>query len=321
MSENDIDIGTEIVNYIASRGLVRTKEVIAYFARKEPKRSGSKETDCKTNEENKKSKRTIQRKLEKMKKEGGSIVSLTSDQVKRYGEEDPDGRAKYLALRETVELVSYFDKMLKLFSTGSDIDKKMVLREIKRYENKYILSPSQLSVLASNLDRNDDELIYSLLEILYNCIINKKIKPKDKDVFVKKLRNLLEKYPEGHIEYTNLRNHTIRLLGVYRDDETIFKHLKKDIEAGRLLESKFAGDYGDKFTAKAIEKRRKDLFDLESRLRKEGNIETAEALAKIRDDAEKNADEPIEPDKPVEEVVGSTISELNTAKKIMGIKK
>jgi hypothetical protein len=102
MKVDDVYIDTKILDYIAQKGFVRTGELIDYFARKGPKRSETKEAD-KTNEENKKSKRTIQRRLENLKKLGGPIVSPTSEQLKKYGIKDEDGRAKYLTLRETIE--------------------------------------------------------------------------------------------------------------------------------------------------------------------------------------------------------------------------
>lgn len=343
MITNGIDIVTQIINYIAVKGIVRTGQLVEYFARKTLKTDGNKETILKTNEkidnvksenlqekpkdntskitdfemneESKKSKRTIHRTLKKMKKEG-LIVSLNPEQAKMYGKEDPDGRAKFLTLAKTIELVSYFDDMLEIFKKGDIVDKKMVLREIKRYEKKYVLYPNQLDILVLNLDIEDDELIDSLLELFYNYIINKEIKPKNETVFLEKLRNLLERCEEGHFIYSMLRRRVIRLLGTY-DDDYVVEHLIKDAKSGKL--SKFKDNYGDKFTAKPIERRKKDLFLIENKMEKEGNTETAKLIREIRDNAASNADKPIEPDKPIEDVVGSPVSKSKT-KRNFGIK-
>lgn len=281
MDTNDADIDAQIMNYIAEKGFVRTGELIDNLARKDPKDGESKETEA--GENNKKSRRTIQRRLKMMKKPEGSIVVPTSEQLKKYGIENPDGRATYLTLRETIERDKDFDTIINLLNTGDNIDKKMVLREINRCK-EYILHPSQLDYLVSNLDNEDAELTEGFLVVLHQYITKKKIKPQDKKkILVKKLKEVLKRYPNGHEKRTMIRTCAIRLLGDY-DDKAVIEQLIKDCDEGRL--SKFKHDYNSWAIAKAVKKERKKLFDLENRLRREGDTVTSDALSDLRDKAE-----------------------------------
>jgi hypothetical protein len=113
-----------------------------------------------------------------------------------------------------------------------------------------------------------------------------------------------------------LRRRVIWLLGYY-NDKAVLEQLQKDIEAGRLSSQK--GDYWDWFTARVIEEGRTELFYLENKLRKEGNTETADILAEIRNQAEINAEKPRGPDEPWEAAI-SSVGQIPTLK-IRGIKK
>jgi hypothetical protein len=265
---------------------------LRYLEEEDIKESKSKGADLKKKEENlKKSERTIFRKIKQMAREGGPILILDSEEVKRYGITDPDGRATYLTLRETGEKKKHLDKIFELLSTGNDIDIMMVLREIKRYGQKYVLYPNQLDILVLNLGNNDPGIIEDLLFILYTHIIVRKINPGNETAFLETLRSLLKQYEEGHETYTQLRGHLIRFLGHYKD-KAVSEQLKKDTEAGKL--SKFEHDYLSVLTAKVIDEARTELFYLENMLRKAGEIETADVLDRIRSQAASKAEKPIE---------------------------
>jgi len=365
MDENDADIDTQIINYIAEKGIVQPKELIDRFARKGPKKRESKkgdkieekinaenngavkedskesestEVDFKASEENKKSKRTIQRRIENMKKEGGPIVVATEEQLKRYGikktddekkddektddekKDDEktdngkkDGRAKYLTLKETIERDSELDKIIDSHIKGDDIDQKMVLREINRCKN-YILLPNQLNALILNLDNKNAELLEGFLRILHEYITKKEIKPGKEPILVEKLKGVLKRYQEGNEKYPMIRTYVIRLLGDY-DGNAVIEQLIKDSEAGRL--SKFKNDYYDWTTVKVIKKSRIKLFDLENRLRKKGDTETADILSDLRDWAE----EIPETQKEMDELFKSGPCEIGEKPNIGGLKK
>lgn len=288
MSENGTYTKSEILRYIEKGRFVRVEKLIDYFENEDPKKGGSKGANNNENK-NKKSRRTIKRYLKEMtKEEEGPLVILNKEQVKRYGIDENDGRAKYLALKETVERERYLDQVFELLSTGDNIDKKTALNEIK-HQQEYILYSSQLDVLVSNLDNKDPGFIEDLFYILHNHIIIREISPENGTNFLEMLRNLLKQYEEGHENYITLRSHIIWFLGYY-NDKAVIEQLKKDIEAGRL--SKLNKDYLNIFTARVIEEARTELFYLENRLRKEGDIETADILGQIRRQAAAKAEKP-----------------------------
>lgn len=346
-NENGTDIDIQIINYIAAQGIVLYMDIIANFARESPKKreikedkqindkinaensgivnedtketvkeeskeSESKAVDFKTSEENKKSKRTIQRRLEKMEKQG-KIVEPTDEQLERYGIKKKDGRVKYLTLTETVERDSDLDKIINRRIKGDNIDKKMVLREVSRC-NKYILLPNQLDALISNLDTQDAEILEGFLRILHEYITKKEIKPQKKEDLVKKLKTVLKRYQEGHEKYTMIRTYAIRLLGDY-DSNAVIGQLIKDSKAGRF--SKFKNDYYDWTIAKVIKKSKIKLFDLENHLRRKGDTETADILADLRDWAE----EIPETQKEMDELFKSGPCDIGEKPNMGGLKK
>ncbi|AKB78737.1 Protein export cytoplasm protein SecA ATPase RNA helicase [Methanosarcina horonobensis HB-1 = JCM 15518] len=287
------------------------------IVKEDSKKSESKEIDFKVNEENKKGKRTIQRRIQKLKKDG-IIAALTEKQLKKYGikitdGQKKDGRAKYLVLKETIERDGELDKIIDSHIKGDDLDKKMILREINRCK-RYILLPNQLDALASKLDTEDAELVEGFLRILHEYITKKEIKPQNKEDLVEKLKKVLERYPEGHKKHTMIRTYAIRLLGDY-DDNAVIEQLIKDCEVGNL--SEFKNDYFDWTTAKVIKKSKIKLFNLENSLRREGDTETADILADLRDWAE----EVPETQKEMDELFKSGPCETGEKPNMGGLKK
>ncbi|WP_269851495.1 hypothetical protein [Methanosarcina horonobensis] len=205
MNENDADTDTQIVNFMRGRPYVQSIEIIANFAREGPKKreskedkkfnedtnaenngivkedskkSESKEIDFKVNEENKKGKRTIQRRIQKLKKRryncrfNRKATQKVWDKDHRWTEKK-DGRAKYLVLKETIERDGELDKIIDSHIKGDDLDKKMILREINRCK-RYILLPNQLDALASKLDTEDAELVEGFFCVFFMNILRKR---------------------------------------------------------------------------------------------------------------------------------------------------
>lgn len=274
-----MDFDTKILNYIEEKGLVRTGQLVKHFTEDDFKENVSEGVSLKKDKEAKpeKSERTILRKLKKMAGKR-QIVILNSEQVKMYGIEG-DGRAKYVTLMEAVGREKYLDKIFERLSTGDDIEKEMVLEEIKKYQQKYLLSPSQLDVLVLNLDSENREFIEKSLEILQYYVIKREVNPKDKNIFLEKLRNLLEQYAERYENISKVRVTALELLAYYKD-EAIIGQLKKYFELGTL--GNHVSDHTGKFTRKFIEEKREELFDMELELRRKGETETADILAVIR---------------------------------------
>jgi hypothetical protein len=173
----------------------------------------------------------------------------------------------------------HLDKVFELFSEGNNIDKKMVIKEIAVYKWRFLLFPNELDVLVLSLDDEDTELNDDLISFLYSYIIFRGIRPEKETIFLEKLRSLLKRYEDGHEKYTSLRGTILLLLGYYKD-KAVIEQLKKDIEASRFQKHK--NEYWNEFVSKVIEEARTELFFLENKLRKEGNIETADELKRIR---------------------------------------
>ncbi|MCC4771836.1 hypothetical protein FXV91_17195 [Methanosarcina sp. DH2] len=301
MIKIEVDFETEVIDYLSEKGHVRRGQLIKYLIESHPGDRGY-------------SKKSIERKLANMHKAELILILKDLQDLEKHGIEKEDGKASYVFAKNSIERTRHIDTIFNLLKTGDEIDKKMVLDEIKRYEKRYVLNPSQLDLLVLNLDNKDTCLIDNLLEILYKHIIDKGIKPGNKTILLEKLRDLLERYPEEHKKHTMLRRRVIWLLGFY-NDKAIIEQLKKDVEAGILSRQK--GDYWNWSTVRVIEEGRTELFYLENRLRKEGNIETADALAEIRNQAEILSEKPIDPNEPRE----AAISSLGQIPNLRGIKK
>lgn len=294
MSNNKVGFEVEVVNYLSENGYSRRRQLIAYIRSLHPNPD--------TNPDDRGySPKTIDKKLANMHKAGLIITLKEPEELEKYGVEKEDGNASYVFVRNAAERKKHLDDVFELLKTGDDIDKKMALTEIKRYRNRYVLNPNQLDVLVINLTSKDAEIIDGILTILFESIVNKEIKPRKKTNLLEGLRALLQRYPEGHKNYSNLRPFIIKLLGYY-EDKTVLEQLKKDIRSGNL--SAFKNDYMTVFTAKVIEEGRTELFNLENKLRKHNDKNTAEIISKIKDEAEANADKPLKPYNPLEAIEG-----------------
>lgn len=295
MSKDRVDFDTVVSDYLSNRGSVRRERLIEYLMENYSNETGF-------------SKPNINKKLRRMDNTGLISIEADPDVLARYGIKKEAKNASYILSKSAAGRTEHIGNIVSLLETGDDIDEKMGLDEIIRYEKKYVLSQDKLDILILGLDaKKDFNLIDRRIEILYNNIVNKRIKPSNGTILVDKLRNVLEKDPKGYSEFRNLKRGVIRLLGFY-NDRAVVEQLLKDIESGKL--STFEEDYKHRLTARVIEEKRTDLFEREKSLRKEGDIKTADALSRIRNEAIKNIEQPIEPDKPVEEIVGSSTSKL-----------
>lgn len=255
---------------------------------------------------------SIGRKLTNMKKANLISIEKDSEVLKKYGIEKEAKNASYILSKDITGIKTHLDSIFSLLKPEDDIDKQKVLnkikgyelteddiainailKEIKRYNIRYRLNPKQLDILVSRLDSQDNSSINDLIQILYDHIIDKGIKPEDKDNFLEKLTDILEKDPEIHKEYPELKRRVINLLGYY-NHKAVVEQLKKDIELGKL--STFQEYYEEKYTARIIEEERTELFYLENQLRKKGDIKTADILSQIRNKAAKYVEWPIESD-------------------------
>lgn len=271
-NKNDIDIDTEIKEYIAEIGFVRRRQLVKYLIDNNPNKRGY-------------STRTINRKIDQMIN-SGILIKLKINDLKNFGVEESDERSIYLTLKSSSEIKNHLDRVFSLLKSGEEKDKKTVLDEINLYKKRYVLNPNQLDILVSNLISEDDELINKIRMIIYHYVTEKQIEPNNKKYFVEILRKLLERYPEPDIPYKNLRTDIIYLLGYY-NDRTVIDQLIKDTNTVKNLDS-IEKDYSSKFTSTIIEEHREELFDFINEVRREGKEEAAKFINRMRYQALRN---------------------------------
>jgi hypothetical protein len=280
-----MDLDTQILNYIAEKGIVRIGQLVEHFTEEGFKKNGNKEASLKKNKEEKleRSERTIHRRLRQMTNRE-QIITFNSKQFKKYGIEDPDGRAKYVALKNITEITEHMDKILKKLDSEEPIKQKMALKEIARYEQIYVLNPKELDLVVTQfykgIDKEiiDDELADKILFLLYTYILKKNIEPTNETKTIDLLVKLLDKYPVP--KNVNIRTHIIYLLGHYGHKAVI----QRFIEDARTLQDPFSveNDYNTEYTANIIEKHREELYKLEEEFAIEGRDYASQFVSNIR---------------------------------------
>jgi hypothetical protein len=133
------------------------------------------------------------------------------------------------------------------------------------------------------LDTESDELVDSLLEILFRYITEKDIEPSNTDNFLEILKSILQHYKVSPDEYPMLRRHITWLLGYYKDSFVI-DQLKMDAETLDDLSS-VKCDYCDSLIAPFIEEHSLDLFNFQMELTLQGKERASEIISQIKDEA------------------------------------
>lgn len=265
---NEAKFDADLFSYLEKVVAARRQDVITYLKTKHSREKGW-------------SRATINRRLKDLIENGDILVLHSQEELEKYGIIKTDDRASYLIAARTSEMKKHFDEILGYLEHGDDADKKEVLIEIESHKRKYVLSPTQLDLLVKNLNTENLDLLNDLVRILYTHVIEKNKEPLDKNLFVKRLRALLQKYPTPmEHEYKNLRHYIISLLGYY-NEEVVVDQFIEDVNRLTNLES-VLDDYSNKQVAPLIEKSRKKLFDIRRKLRKDGNIEASLFVGRVR---------------------------------------
>ncbi|WP_342304954.1 hypothetical protein [Methanolobus sp. ZRKC5] len=267
--KSEIDFDTEVLEYLNARGYVRRGQLVNYLMNTHPNELGY-------------SKKTINRKLAFMT-ETGIITSLKRDELQKYGIKEPDGRASYLIPIKILKMKEDLDKTISYLDSADVKTKKLILKEIARSEKKYVLDPCQLDNLAKYLDAEDDEVVDSLLKILFRYITEKGIEPSNTDRFLEILRSTLKHYKVSPDKYPMLRRHITWLLGYYKDSFVI-DQLKMDAETLDDLSS-VKCDYCDLLIAPFIDEHSLDLFNFQMELTLQGKERASEIISEIKDEA------------------------------------
>ena len=271
--EDSIDFDIEVQNVLQINPIVRKEELIQYLVDK-----------------TKISRRTVERRVKNTLKEG-KIVKIQSNEFERYGIENTNKRAVYIALKEATDMKAYVDAIFKLLKSKDADDLKLGVRKLRDYQftyfRRYFIDRRQLNVLTDVLEKsmvdvnlNDDELRNTLLMILFNEITTNHIQPSNKEKFLTTLRQLLDKYPtrEFYNKPNNPIPNIIQILGIYRDPKVV-ERLKEDITTCDQQALRSVGVvYGNKFTAKIIEDSKTDILEFERKLQKESKREILDFL-------------------------------------------
>jgi len=268
----EYDFDSEVKSIIQKTGPIRRRKLINSLIGKH-------------NEERGYSKKSINRKIDKMV-DLGILKIVKPENFAKFGIKETDGRATYLILKQTSDIKKHLDDIFNILEKGNIDDKHSVIAEIIGYENVYVLDPIQLDIIVKNLDEEDVELVYNNLIILYNHVIKKKIKPANEDEYLNVLKRLLDRCPLSPDSRKSLRGYIIALLG-WSDDKAVVDQLIKDsMELDDL--SSVKKEYENQYTSNVIENHRTELFNHELKLKKEGKTKNAEVIQKIKHQARKN---------------------------------
>ncbi|WP_135604824.1 hypothetical protein [Methanococcoides sp. NM1] len=267
--KSEVDFDTNVIEYLNAIGYVRRGRLVNYLMETHPNERGY-------------SKKSIDRKLANMTKTG-ILTSLKYDELQKYGIKETDKRASYPIPKKTLKMKEDFDKTFSYLNSADVTTKKLILEEISRYERKYVLDPYQLDILAKHLDTESDELVDSLLEILFRYITEKDIEPSNTDTFLERLRSTLKHYKVSPDEYPMLRRHITWLLGYYKDSFVI-EQLKMDAETLEYPSS-VKCDYCDQLIAPFIAEHSLELFNFQMELKRKGKEEASEIISQIKDEA------------------------------------
>jgi hypothetical protein len=277
VSSNDINIDIKIQDLLMINRFIRKRALIEQLMKK----TGLSQV-------------TIIRKLDYLIS-NKEIAIIGYDSLRKYGIEDTDKRAVYLASKETLALNTHIEAVFELFNTN-DVNSALIgIRELKNYEaqyyGRYFLDKSQVDKLVKVLEKTisnktfkDDTLRYDLLGIIFNELTRHFVIPSNKQTFVEILKELLKQYPSS--EYYNKSNNPIpyitHILGIYMD-HVVIDRLKYDTEAcdPQILRN-IEIFYSNWYPAKLIDDNKIELMKFEVELQKKKKSEAIEFIERLR---------------------------------------
>lgn len=267
---NEVNFDTEVLNYLDAKGYIRRRQLVKDLIDLHPDERGY-------------SQKSIDRKLGILVKTGQIVILKQQADLENYGIKKEAGNASYLISKRTTEIKEYLNNVIELLKSDDDIEKKEALVEIENYKEMYVLDPVQLDLMVQNLDTDNKDLINHIIRILYSYIDKRGKQPKNKDLFINHLANLVTKYPKHINNNDHLRTALIHLLGYYNDNCVI----EQFIQDANTLENPFSvlHDYESKYTANIIESNRQLIFDLITKLRREDKDEAVRFVSHIRHQA------------------------------------
>lgn len=280
-SKKDTDAQTDVKNYLSEKGYARTDELVNDLLELHPGKY------CEG---------TIYSAIRKMSSGKSPIIKKSSyDEITEFFlvDEKKDGRSSYLSLQDPLEdlrnVKTYIDESMNVFKADGNkkpvdnIEKIEILVDIYDYKKMFVLTSDQLDALVNELDSDDDQFIFHLLLVLYDHIVGKRVKPNEKNKFVKALKALLQRYPVDPKGQKKRRGFILSLLGEY-NDYAVVEQLIKDASSLSNPDS-VQDQYMSKSTSKVIENNRKAIRDALIKLKREGNTKGFSFLSNIRTNA------------------------------------
>jgi hypothetical protein len=274
---NQSDRESELVNFIRSNAPIRTDILLTSY-----NKSVKKEFRLGLS--------TLYKRLDDLEQDTVITRIKGKDELKRYGVNDSDGRATYVFIKATVESKQNFDAIILKLSSKSEVDQQLAIEWIKRYRKRYPLFQDQLDILNKNLMKMSIDLQKEVVPIIFECIIDKKIRPSNEKLLLEGLRDILTHYPKNNTEYKDLRRKVIYLLGHF-DDEMVITQLISDTKDGSI--SEFGAHYEEPRTAAIIQKNELKLFNLQSDMIKRNKQESAQKISEILDKIQPFYDIPV----------------------------
>lgn len=268
-SKYDVDFDVEVLSYIDENRFVRRRQLIDHLI---DSHKGEK----------KYSRPSVERKLAILTKTG-ALVIIKYSELEKYGIYEKDKRASYLSLKEIIGINDDLDTLFSYLKSDDKYDKNSILNELDLYKERYSITMEQLDVLVDHLSTNDEKFRYHLLRILKEYILERGIKPTNKEKLLKSVKDILGKFAGESREYELYRPGLIFILGYYNDDSVIdwLKHDIKNLNVEKNFD-KIKDDYSTFYTARVIDRHKLELFNLINELKNEGNDEAARLVYNIR---------------------------------------
>ncbi len=254
---------------------------------------------------------TIRRRIGKLIKEG-LIASIKSDKdLEKFGIYRSDRRSAVLMLIEAKSEGDYLNKIFGEFSLSNDrIDVLHLIEEAELSEDKILISPNNLTVLATKLNIKDENIRRRIIYILYKHAKNR-VFPNNLNkvsLIIKKLLTELkipmfffittkeQMTPQVGYRF-NIYEYAVWTLGLYESPYIIGELLRivSSIKRGDLTEINTPdgkhtynlypyeqNPFLREDMIAIIEKNKQRLFEAERKYRKQGNDPAADYIFQIR---------------------------------------
>jgi hypothetical protein len=271
----DVDFDVEVHEYVYKNRFVRRRQLIDHMVEIHQEDRGY-------------SRPNVEQRLQKLTKRKYLIIVKYPD-FEKYGIPDKALNASYLTLEEIIDDYNYLNELFSYFeSNHPDYDKNTILNEIELHKETYAFTRDKLDVLVDNLTTDDEKLKIHILRILTEYIIDKQITPINKDNLLKSTNEILGEFSGVSRNHEISRSGLIFILGYYNDDSVIewLKHDVINLKNNRDFD-KIKADYGNPYTARVINKHKRELFYLINQLKKEGKDEEARLVYNIKHEVAK----------------------------------